>query len=130
MKNKNLHLHKISLYDISLIGAMIVLPILSLSAAWHQDQGNKEAVVYHGDRLLEVQSLNQDRIISISDKNVEMAIKIEKGRVRVLESDCPKNICVHMNWISDVGQTIVCVPNKILIEIRGKQNPRYHAESY
>ena len=130
LKDKNLHLHKISVYDILLIGMLVITPILSLSSVWHQDQDKKEALIYHNNKLLEVHDLSQDRVISISDKGIEMTINIDGGRIRVLESNCPKHICVHIGWISNSGQTIVCVPNKMLVEVKGKQSLKYHAESY
>ena len=130
MKDKNLHLHKISVYDILLIGMLVITPILSLSSVWHQDQDKKEVLIYHKNKLLEVHDLSQDRVISISDKGIEMMINIDRGRIRVLESNCPKHICVHSGWIAGSGQTVVCVPNKMLIEVKGKQSLKYHAESY
>lgn len=130
LKDKNFHLHKISVYDILLIGMLVITPILSLSSVWHQDQDKKEALIYRNNKLLEVHDLSQDRVISISDKGIEMTIKIDGGRIRVLESNCPKHICVHIGWIAGSGQTIVCVPNKMLVEVKGKQSLKYHAESY
>ncbi len=128
LKDKNLH--KISVYDVLLIGSLLIVPILSLSSIWQQGQGKKEAFIYHNNRLLEIHNLSQDRVISISDKGIQMMFKIDKGRIRVLESNCPKHVCVHTGWISNSGQTIVCVPNKLLVEVKGKQNLKYHAESY
>lgn len=40
-------------------------------------------------------------------------------RVRVIEADCPDQIDVKQGYISRVGEIIVCLPNKLIIEIKG-----------
>lgn len=124
MKDKNLY--KVSVYDILLIGALVVSPVLALSPLWLNDQNNEEVFVYQDNKLIEVQSLNQTRVISLTNIQVD----IDKGKIRVVESNCPKHICMHIGWIDRPGQTIVCVPNKTMIEVRGRQRSKYHATSY
>ena len=43
----------------------------------------------------------------------------ERGRIRVLEAGCPDQICVNQGFISDGTAPIVCLPNKLIIEISG-----------
>lgn len=47
-------------------------------------------------------------------------VVIENGKVRVTEADCPDGICKDYRPISYVGQTIVCLPHKVVIEITGE----------
>lgn len=47
------------------------------------------------------------------------ALKIENGSVRMLESTCPDQVCVHTGIISKAGQTLVCLPNRVVVEITG-----------
>ncbi len=44
-------------------------------------------------------------------------IEIDGERVRVLESSCPNQFCVHTGWITEGYQTIACLPNSLLIRI-------------
>ena len=46
-------------------------------------------------------------------------LEIGDQRVRVIEADCPDKIDVKQGYISRVGETIVCLPNKLVIEIKG-----------
>ena len=46
-------------------------------------------------------------------------ILAEKGRIRVTQADCPDQVCVNQGWISDSSLPIVCLPNKLVIEIVG-----------
>lgn len=45
---------------------------------------------------------------------------IEGGKASIVEADCPDGICVKQGNISRTGQTIVCLPHKLVIEITGK----------
>lgn len=46
-------------------------------------------------------------------------VEIEPGRIRVAEAGCPDQVCVNQGWISDGTVPIVCLPNKLVIEITG-----------
>lgn len=48
-------------------------------------------------------------------------IEINKGRVRVKEASCPDELDVKQGSISKVGQMIVCLPNRLTIEIEGSK---------
>jgi len=46
-------------------------------------------------------------------------VEIKSGAVSVIEADCPDKICIRRGAIKNVGETIACVPHKLLIEIAG-----------
>ncbi|NLX61551.1 MAG: NusG domain II-containing protein [Tissierellia bacterium] len=46
-------------------------------------------------------------------------IEIGDGKVRVVEADCPDKLDVKQGYISKVGEVIVCLPNRLVIEIKG-----------
>ena len=39
--------------------------------------------------------------------------------IRVVESDCPTQDCVHTGEIGRAGQSIVCLPARIIIQLEG-----------
>ena len=49
-------------------------------------------------------------------------IEIGDEQVRVIEADCPDKIDVKQGYISKIGETIVCLPNKLVVEIKGIEN--------
>ncbi len=61
-----------------------------------------------------IYDLSIDQEISIQDTNI---CRIEAGKVTMTEADCPDQICVHTAPISADGGTIVCLPNRIVLEI-------------
>ncbi len=46
-------------------------------------------------------------------------IELGEDSVRVIEADCPDKIDVKQGPISRIGETIVCLPNRMVIEIKG-----------
>ncbi|MHC6178660.1 NusG domain II-containing protein [Clostridium sp. JNZ X4-2] len=47
-------------------------------------------------------------------------IKIQKVRIRISDSDSPQKIGMKMAWIPEPGQSVICIPYKLIIEIDGK----------
>ena len=42
-------------------------------------------------------------------------IRAEKGRIAVIEADCPDKVCVNQGYITGGGLPIVCLPHKLTI---------------
>ena len=51
-------------------------------------------------------------------------IEIGDKEVRVIEADCPDQLDVKQGYISKVGEVIVCLPNRLVIEIKGIEDER------
>ncbi|AKN34060.1 membrane protein [Clostridium carboxidivorans P7] len=47
-------------------------------------------------------------------------IEILPGKIRIKDADCPDKICVKTGWISEPGQSSVCLPHRLMITIEGK----------
>ena len=45
-------------------------------------------------------------------------IEVKGNRIRIKEADCGDQICVRRGWIEQSGETIVCLPHKLLIEVK------------
>lgn len=58
-------------------------------------------------------SLSKDQVISIGDTNV---CEIRNGQVKMIEADCPDHLCMKQKAVGSAGGTIVCLPNKVVIE--------------
>ncbi len=61
-------------------------------------------------------SLGEDQTIRIGETNV---CEIRDGRVKMIHADCPDQICVYSRDIGAEGGIIVCLPNKVILEIIG-----------
>ncbi|MDT2826925.1 MAG: NusG domain II-containing protein [Enterococcus viikkiensis] len=45
-------------------------------------------------------------------------IEIKGSKIRIKEANCGDQICVRRGWIDQSGETIVCLPHKLLIEVK------------
>ena len=59
-------------------------------------------------------SLHEDKTIKINETNV---LRIKDGSAKMAEADCPDQICVHQRNISKNGETIICLPNKVVVTV-------------
>ena len=47
---------------------------------------------------------------------------IQDGEAWVEEASCPDHLCMGMGKISRAGQSIICLPNKVVVEIEGQDS--------
>ena len=48
-----------------------------------------------------------------------VVVQAEPGRIRVLESDCPDKLCMHMGWTASPAKPVVCLPNGVVVTVTG-----------
>lgn len=53
----------------------------------------------------------------------ENTIEVKKERIRIKSANCPDQNCVLTGFISKPGQTIVCLPHRVVIEIKSNHEP-------
>lgn len=128
---KKIDAYKTSKFDLILICLILFLSIASIifinRERFQRTTGEKTVLIYQQEELLESVPLDKNTFIDILGKR--MQVEIRDGRVRMDRSDCPQHICVNTGWIKYSGQTIVCVPNKVLVEIKSPEEPLIDAVS-
>ena len=64
--------------------------------------------------------LDVDKEIPIQkDGKTTNLLVIRDGKADVTEADCPDKLCVHQKAISKTNETIVCLPNKVVVQVIG-----------
>lgn len=114
--------------DYIIIGLMVIAGLVGL---WYNvQQGGrmqqKYVTVYVDNKMVAELSLGDSDRFQYTFPfgeagQYQAVIEVEGGRVRILEmgSDlCPKAICSHTGWIVHTYQSIVCLPNRIMIVFR------------
>jgi len=81
------------------------------------------AVLRHGGRVLARLPLDRAarRVFSLASGLITVEVAPGKG-VRISESNCPAKVCVHHGWAHAAGETIACIPNRLLVEIEGERS--------
>lgn len=104
--------------DVILVILILVIIGLSFALAFQKDEGKTVEIYLDGELLYRV-PLNIDKVIEID--NVGKII-IENNTVRVQEMDCPNKICEQQGAISRARQSIICLPNKLIVTVIGESN--------
>ena len=86
------------------------------------NSGGGTAEIYKDGVLIETIDLNnvkQPYEIPIDGgHNIALA---ENGKISMKSADCPDGLCVKQGAISTGAYPIVCLPNKVVIKIRGAE---------
>ena len=105
--------------DILLIMALLVFAGGAWSVLRLTRRQGGEAVVTVDGAIAATLPLGEDGRFPIAAGDGSNLIEIADGRVRVAEADCPGQHCVRSGWAGYEGQTIVCLPHKLVVTVRG-----------
>lgn len=85
--------------------------------------GTKYVVITHDQKVVQRIKITDDYSSSYTFKEGDdyNIVKIEKGKVWIEEANCNNQVCVFENPIDKVGQAIVCLPHKLIVEIQGDE---------
>ncbi len=109
---------------------LILLVIFAGLIGWavmtnHSKKAAKAVIIVHS-KVYKVVNLNEDKTFKIEwNGKYLMTVQIKDGAIRAKDSTCKNKICVHTGWISKDGQSIVCVPNRIIIYTEGAKPASY-----
>lgn len=106
--------------DWMLLAAVIVIVAgLYVVNTWIIHKPGKEVVVTVEGKLYGTYPLNEDAVIDIQGTN---RLEIRDGKADMVWADCPDKLCVHQKAIQRNGETIVCLPNQVVAEVKGDGN--------
>ncbi len=54
-------------------------------------------------------------------------LEIKGGSAYLTDTSCPDHLCEKMGKINSVGQSIICLPNRVVVEITGDYSSEYDA---
>ncbi|MBU9728167.1 NusG domain II-containing protein [Diplocloster modestus] len=106
--------------DWMLLAAVIVIAAgLYVVNTWIVHKPGKEVVVTVEGKLYGTYPLSEDTVIDIQGTN---RLEIRDGKADMVWADCPDKLCVHQKAIQRNGETIVCLPNQVVAEVKGAGN--------
>ncbi len=103
--------------DLLLIAALLLTALALFLWQRSARTGGNTAAVYVDGRLEGAYPLDRDARIPIGGGH--NLLLLENGAADMVEADCPDRICVDMHPIRYVGETILCLPNRVLVQIEG-----------
>ena len=104
--------------DILFIAAILLLLLVAgLAILLFRTAGNTVVVTVDGKNYAEY-PLNVDREVEIRSNLGENLLVIEDGKAFVKSASCPDGICSDHRPIGYNGESIICLPNKVVVKIQ------------
>ena len=104
--------------ELYITGAVIIIALVWFIVVKITAKDGKVFNVYRDNELILSGSLSVDNEYYISEDGIDiMKIVIKDGYADVVYADCPDKLCVNMNSICDDSGIIVCLPNRIVVEV-------------
>lgn len=100
--------------DFIIIVAVVVMAALSVFMVFSFSKQGSRVVIKQNNEVVYNQSINNNNTFD-TGTNV---IVIKNGVVFVDNATCKNQICVNTGEISKKGESIVCLPNKVIVEIK------------
>lgn len=108
--------------DYILIVLLILVSVGSFFFMWIPPSGaGKTAIVKVDGQIVKEIPFTQENVgkhFVIESKYGRNVVEMEADRVHVIEADCPDKLDVKQGYIEREGEMIVCLPNRMTIEIR------------
>ncbi len=102
-----------------LIACIIALSVVFIPLL-HSAARGRIAIIRIGDAVVETLVLENDQKLVVAGRLGETEIEVKDGQVRVVRSPGPQKLCVRRGWISKSGQMLICLPNRVTVEIPGE----------
>ncbi len=109
---------KVSFWDGVAIAAVLLLSVLLivLPILWSGEGEYLEISTPEGSQEY---SLREDRELRLHSRGIELCVRIENGSAYVSTSDCPDGVCVASGRISRSGETVICAPAGVRLQVKG-----------
>jgi len=113
-------------FDIIMVVILLVISFVPMAVfAMNQskeEEGNKVIAIITQDgkviREVDLTGHTENEQFMIKGKGKQYnLIEVENEQIRIKEDNSPDQIGVKMGWKGIPGQTIICLPHKVLIEI-------------
>ena len=107
---------------------IIILFVAAISIAFFafdrfsiaKNYNEKYVEIYSDNQLYKKVLLNKDdkaQIIEVENKYGNNTLKVVFGGVEMISADCRDKTCVNTGFIDKVGQSIICLPHKVVVKI-------------
>lgn len=87
--------------------------------------------VYQDGQLLASYPLTDDLTEAIPwEENGYNLLLIENGAASVTDATCPDQLCMRQRAISKNGESIICLPHRLVLQIEGEEEGEMDAVTY
>ena len=95
--------------------SLILLGAILIPRMLQSGEGTKAVVTYNGEVIAEI-PLNKPYTYTI-EGDLTATLVVENGKIRFVNSRCPDKICEAFGWIGRPGESAICAPAKLAVQI-------------
>ena len=106
--------------DLLFIGGLLLVVAIAALSLWLFSRAGDTVTVTVDGQVFGTYSLNEDRRVEIRNGDGYNLLVIENGRARIEVASCPDGICSAHRPIEREGESIICLPNKVVVEVHTK----------
>lgn len=109
-------------YDLLLIICLLFIAVISIIILNLTSKKAKYAYVYYDNKKVLEIDLSIDKKYKVKGYNGDVYIKVKDNKIKVDDEISPYHLCSKKGYISKSYESIVCLPNKIVIEINSDKS--------
>ena len=102
--------------DIILCLSIFIIALLVLVFIRLPKKGNVAIVYYDNKEILKI-NLKIDNTYTVEGYNGDVTLEVLNGKIKVSDEISPKHLCSRQGYISNSYESIICLPNKIVVKI-------------
>lgn len=112
--------------DVILLSVIFFILILWVIFSFVFKKEGVSVVVTVEGKEYQTVPLSKDQEIEVKkDGTVINRVSIHEGKVDMTEATCPDKLCVHQKPVSKSGETIVCLPHEVVVEVKGSEKGEF-----
>lgn len=66
-------------------------------------------------------SFKDEKTFTIKSKHGTNDVLVKDNKIKIIKANCKDELCIKQGEISNVGENIICLPNELIIEIKGAE---------
>ena len=125
---------KLKKNDLILAGMLLAAAFLLWAIVTFSGRKGSQVRITVDGKVFGTYDMQVNRKISVSSSDLDEGevygkgnsswinvVQIRDGEAFMKEADCPDKICVHHRPVSRQGESIVCLPHRVVVEIAGEE---------
>ncbi len=110
----------------ALVVLLVILLAVGTSAWFYGGLAGKgedvtAVILHHGQEVdrVHLSALDGDKTVTI-DGTYHLTLRFTHNGAQVISSDCPTQDCVRTGHVERVGQSIICLPEQVVVKLEGQ----------
>lgn len=100
--------------DIIILLSVLLAAALCFLAVFLGGDRGSEVVISQNNIQVYSGKITEDKTVNLDTNTIE----IRNGKIKMVHATCKNQVCVNHKEISKKGESIICLPNQVIVEIK------------